>query len=93
MKRMNSRYAGKCGDCKRRFPAGALIDYDKGAPRGLKAFHADCDNPDEGAKEPAPATARENPNRVIEIRTASGTFYQRAGGRCEDAPCCGCCTC
>ena len=32
-------------------------------------------------------------NKAIEIRFASGaTFYRNARGRCEDAPCCGCCT-
>ncbi len=77
MKRMKARYAGKCGECGGRFPAGASIDYDRNAPKGLKSFHADC-------------TSDENP--VVEIRTSSGTFYQRSGGRCEDAPCCGCCT-
>ena len=80
MKRMNARYAGQCGECGQRFPAGASIDYDRNAPKGLKAFHADCDN------------AATGENRIMEITTASGTFYQREGGRCEDAPCCGCCT-
>jgi hypothetical protein len=89
MKRMNSKYSGTCGDCRERFPKGTLIDYDKNAPRGLKAFHADCNDPDAGSKALTPAS-RANP--VMEITTASGTFYQRRGGRCEDAPCCGCCT-
>lgn len=26
------------------------------------------------------------------IRTSGGTFYRNKNGRCEDAPCCGCCT-
>jgi hypothetical protein len=29
---------------------------------------------------------------VIEIRTSGGSFIRNAKGRCEDAPCCGCCT-
>jgi hypothetical protein len=33
-----------------------------------------------------------NDRPTMEITTSSGTFYPRAGGRCEDAPCCGCCT-
>ena len=96
MKRMNSKYAGKCGDCGKRFPAGTLIDYDRNAPRGLKTFHADCDNPDAGGAADAPygeyGSAAWNNRPIIEVRTSSGTFTQRAGGRCEDAPCCGCCT-
>lgn len=36
----------------------------------------------------------QNDDRVShEIRTSGGTFYQNKEGRCEDAPCCGCCTC
>lgn len=26
------------------------------------------------------------------FRTSGGTFYRNRNGRCEDAPCCGCCT-
>jgi hypothetical protein len=26
------------------------------------------------------------------IQTSGGTFYRNKAGRCEDAPCCGCCT-
>ena len=29
---------------------------------------------------------------VSSITTSGGTFYQNSRGRCEDAPCCGCCT-
>ncbi|GAF96961.1 unnamed protein product, partial [marine sediment metagenome] len=51
MKRMNSKYAGKCGDCGERFAAGTLIDYDRHAPKGLKAFHADCSDPATGTAD------------------------------------------
>jgi hypothetical protein len=26
------------------------------------------------------------------FQTSGGTFYRNRAGRCEDAPCCGCCT-
>jgi len=26
------------------------------------------------------------------VETSGGTFYRNRNGRCEDAPCCGCCT-
>ena len=29
---------------------------------------------------------------VVSIRTSGGSFTRNANGRCEDAPCCGCCT-
>lgn len=79
MSQMKSKFAGTCAACRTRFPAGTLIDYDRRGARGRKASHVDCDG-----------EAGERP--IMEITTASGTFYQRAGGRCEDAPCCGCCT-
>lgn len=98
MKRMNAKYAGTCGDCGKRFPAGARIDYDRNAPRGIKTFHADCgedygeDVGNAAEAELARFETSEPSHHVMEITTASGTYYQRAGGRCEDAPCCGCCT-
>lgn len=30
--------------------------------------------------------------RSYEVRTSTGTYYRNYNGRCEDAPCCGCCT-
>ena len=35
----------------------------------------------------------EGESRVIAIRFpgGSGEYYQNSQGRCEDAPCCGCC--
>lgn len=29
---------------------------------------------------------------VMKIRTSGGSFTRNRRGRCEDAPCCGCCT-
>jgi hypothetical protein len=31
-------------------------------------------------------------SEVTTVRTSGGTFTQNRKGRCEDAPCCGCCT-
>ena len=115
MKRMESKYAGKCRACNVRFPAGTVIDYDRSGARGRKAQHADCDSPlsgppvalEEGAPGHGPgcygecdglydcsAPAIESSRATVsyEVRTSGGTFYQNRSGRCEDAPCCGCCT-
>jgi hypothetical protein len=33
------------------------------------------------------------PQRISDvIETSGGVFYRNKSGRCEDAPCCGCCT-
>ncbi len=79
MRTIKARYPGDCAACGGNFPKGALILYDRQAPRMKKARHADCG-------------AADDDNDVIEIRTSTGTYDQRRGGRCEDAPCCGCCT-
>jgi hypothetical protein len=97
MKKMESRYAGKCRACGGRFAAGTLIEYDRTGARGRKAQHVDCDAPQNGRGDAIEGygefgSTEWNNRPTIEFRTASGTFYQRAGGRCEDAPCCGCCT-
>ena len=34
----------------------------------------------------------EDGNGVDVITTSGGTFTRNSNGRCEDAPCCGCCT-
>ena len=98
MRKMESRYAGTCRTCGVRFAAGTMIEYDRTGARGRKAQHIDCDAPSNGAGEAIGSygeygSTEWNNRPTHEIRTSGGTFYQRAGGRCEDAPCCGCCTC
>ncbi len=90
---MRARYAGKCAECWQRFSAGSEIRFDETAPRGRKTRHVDCDAAADAAEPLYGEYGSEKWNNrpTHEIRTASGTFYQRAGGRCEDAPCCGCC--
>ena len=47
--------------------------------KGSGARHIDCAEGSQG--------------RSVEYRFSSGaTMYQNSNGRCEDAPCCGCCT-
>jgi hypothetical protein len=43
---------------------------------------------------PSASRSRSSDNRYVsyEVRTSGGTFYRNYNGRCEDAPCCGCCT-
>ena len=37
-------------------------------------------------------TTSQTPRVSDVITTSGGTFYRNRAGRCEDAPCCGCCT-
>jgi hypothetical protein len=95
---MFSRFSGRCAGCSTRFPAGAPIEYNRSAPRGKKAWCQTCADLDPAEiaaipeRDPIEVRTRPRRNRSIEIRTSTGTYYQNANGKCEDAPCCGCCT-
>ncbi len=41
--RMTARYPGTCFKCDKHFPAGARIDFTKGATTGRKTAHAGCE--------------------------------------------------
>ena len=61
-----------------------------------KGWEVPSDNADEAQAlvNAAPSASRSSGNRYVsyEVRTSGGTFYRNYNGRCEDAPCCGCCT-
>lgn len=98
MKTMTARYHGSCTGCGVSIRKGEKMNY---GGKGL-TFHAYC-NPDEAenvkpddysAINPATGGRMSNRARVHTFRTSSGWSGTRnARGRCEDAPCCGCCTC
>jgi len=73
---MLNRYAGTCEHCNG--PVAAKAGTLRRVGRGWQVAHLAC------ADEDAPA--------VTVVQTSGGTFYQNRRGRCEDAPCCGCCT-
>ena len=75
---MRNKYAGTCADCRSRVAKGAGTVEKTGGRWILK-----CD----GCTSPDAARS------LISVRTHSGwTGTRNAHGRCEDAPCCGCCT-
>ena len=102
MKTMTAKYPGTCTACGEPIQRGDTINF---YGRG-HAEHADCretsNDPDvdeyrEGAFPPskaALASDRRLAKRGLSvIRLSSGhVMTQNAKGRCEDAPCCGCCT-
>jgi hypothetical protein len=101
MKTMQSKFPGVCRDCNSRVPKGALIVYHG---KGLGISCAVCaevsadDLPDEdesaGLERGTLASDRGLARRGLTVvRTSSGWSGTRnSRGRCEDAPCCGCCT-
>lgn len=73
-----NKYAASCHYCGATVPANGGRLWKSG--RRWLVSHLDCDDNGEA--------------RVIEYRFSSGeTAIQNVQGRCEDAPCCGCCTC
>lgn len=71
-----NRYAGACAVCGARVPAQG----------GLLTRSAS------GAYAPVHLACAGGEVRVMEVRIGDRTFTRNARGRCEDAPCCGCCT-
>ncbi len=78
----SNRYAQACADCGAQVNAGAGILNRNG--RRWAVTHEDCTAPGNTPRPPV--------RRMVGWRTSGGTFYTNANGRCEDAPCCGCCS-
>ena len=77
MTTMTARYNGRCAGCNGSIRRGETINYDRSR---RSAYHPACtsDDPDK---------------QSYAVTFSSGeTFYRNVRGRCEDAPCCGCCT-
>jgi len=73
-----NRYAANCITCGGRVPAKGGILTKPG--RRYVVQHLAC--------------AESGEPEVTTFRLSSGVeLYQNRNGRCEDAPCCGCCTC
>jgi hypothetical protein len=78
-----NKYPGRCAKCGANVAAGAgTLQRARGG--GWSVLHVDCH-----AASSSPARGAV---RVNTIRTSGGTFTRNIRGRCEDAPCCGCCT-
>lgn len=79
-----NKFATNCAGCKGPVAAnaGKLFKARSGA---WLVYHLPCKTDAGSPRSRRPA--------VTTSRTSGGTFIQNANGRCEDAPCCGCCTC
>jgi hypothetical protein len=76
IKTMTARYAGRDAQTGQRFNAGAEIRYDTAT---RKAWLSE-----------APIRT-DYVSHVIDFGDGR-EYYRNKNGRCEDAPCCGCCT-
>jgi hypothetical protein len=90
-----ARHPGTCKRCGHNFEAGTRIRF---GGRG-RTYHlkAECNASADVTAAPV-ADGDENPARysastVADVYTIGGReYYRNKRGRCEDAPCCGCCT-
>src|SRR5215510_14252030 len=90
---ITAKYAGRCRRCNGAIVPGSRIRY---AGRGM-TYHLSAECPGAGeAREPAFAAADRAAlaGGVSIARNYQGEViaYRNARGRCEDAPCCGCCS-
>jgi hypothetical protein len=88
---MTNRYKGRCSECGAYVPARRGKCFKPAGARRYSVLCASC------AAEPAsPPPGR--PDLVSErchvayFPSTGQYLYQNKAGRCEDAPCCGCCT-
>jgi hypothetical protein len=82
---MTNRYPGQCHSCGSRVRKYAGRCF---KPAGARRYVVECvDCSGGGSTSPS--------SEVVEFYFPStGSYaYQNRNGRCEDAPCCGCCTC
>jgi hypothetical protein len=94
---ITSKYAGTCRRCGSSFPAGTRIRY---GGRG-RTYHLKTDCASASASDGRPYAA-DDAFRDDDDRDRNGSYYTRfssgaevftnKNGRCEDAPCCGCCS-
>lgn len=85
MKTMTARYPGTCAHTGAPIYPGDTIDY-HGRGRSIlrtRASARDLDSP-----EIRPTDIGVTDHIVI----GGQSYYRNKRGRCEDAPCCGCCT-
>lgn len=75
---MENRYPGNCNTCgvRVRKQTGTAVKSASGRWIVLCSTHS-------GGDEPA---------RIATFNIGGRDYYRNSRGRCEDAPCCGCCT-
>ena len=72
---MKARYAGACAVTGARINVGDTICYSSATKKAVLV-----------------SSVAETGAYISDvIRTSGGTFHRNKRGRCEDAPCCGCC--
>lgn len=87
---ITARFAGTCTACKGSIRTGEQMRHEG---RGL-AYHVACQSTGAAPLPPAARSYGRRPYRSGSYTrfAGGGESYRNARGRCEDAPCCGCCS-
>ena len=91
---LSLRYAATCADCGARLEAGARARYY--GPRQVYGVDCHANGNPEPRRPGGPVD--DTPGALASYHdprgayAADGTFLGTVGPRCEDAPCCGCCS-
>lgn len=86
IKTMTARYPGRDAITGARIRPGDQIQYDTATKRAWLSEPGDLGDEQQDV-------SRYNPTWVSYVWTSGGKeYYRNKAGRCEDAPCCGCCT-
>ena len=89
IKTMQARYAGFDSRTGANIRPGDQIQYDTNTRRAWLAEPGDMADLGDDQQ----AAIRYNPTWVSHVWNSGGKeYYRNKAGRCEDAPCCGCCT-
>ena len=93
IKTMTARYAGRDAITGHTIRPGDEIQYDTVTRRAWIAEPGDMSNLEDEQRDVIDHPSRYNPAWVSHVWTSGGReYYRNKAGRCEDAPCCGCCT-
>ena len=95
---MIAKYPGRCAKSGQAIRPGDVISF-TAARRPVLVHRAHLENPTPDGETPyAHVSTRTHAHGgVSDVFVFSGedgsrAFYRNRAGRCEDAPCCGCCT-
>lgn len=95
---MSNKYAGKCAGCGGRVPARAGKLFKLGGKWAV-AHHrcnvvtdAELKVRDDVQRQTNLWLSHMHPNSVVSTFNSGDSVMVNRRGRCEDAPCCGCCT-
>jgi hypothetical protein len=93
IKTMTARYAGRDAITGRAIRPGDQIQYDTDTRRAWLSEPGDLGDLGDEQQDVIDHPSRYNPTWVSHVWTSGGReYYRNKQGRCEDAPCCGCCT-